>query len=211
MFRLPELPYAYEALAPVVSAETLHVHHDKHHAKYVEVMNGLLEQAGAPPRPLEQVVRDAASGEQRKLYNNAAQTWNHAFFWDSMTPGGGSPGDGLRAAAERAFGGWDALRARFVQEGADHFASGWAWIVARGEALEVLSTHDAGSFDQFEGATPLLVCDVWEHAYYLDHQNDRKRFLEQWFDGLANWTLAERQLLAARGEGDVWRFPDPQG
>lgn len=211
MFRLPELPYAYEALAPVVSADTLHFHHDKHHAKYVGVMNQLLQEHGAPQRSLEQVVRDAAGGEQRKLYNNAAQTWNHAFFWDSMTAGGSKPSDRVQEAADRAFGGWDKLRARFVQEGADHFASGWAWIVARNGDVEVLSTHDAGSFDQFEGALPLLVCDVWEHAYYLDHQNDRKRFLEQWFDGVANWGLADRQLAAAQGAGDPWRFPDRAG
>ena len=207
MFRLPELPYAYEALSPVVSADTLHFHHDKHHAKYVEVMNGILAQKEAEPPRLEDVVRQAA-GREPKLYNNAAQTWNHAFFWDSMTPGGAQPSDALRDAAERAYGGWDQFRAKFVQEGADHFASGWNWIVARKGAIEILSTHDAGTFDQFEGATPLLVCDVWEHAYYLDHQNDRKRFLEQWFDGLANWSLADRQLSAAQGSGEAWRYPD---
>lgn len=208
MFRLPELPYAYEALAPVVSADTLHAHHDKHHAKYVDVMNSLLEQRGGASGPLEAVVRSAASGGERKLYNNAAQSWNHAFFWDCMAPGGAAPGDGLRERAEKAFGGWDELRARFIAEGADHFASGWAWLVARQGALEVLSTHDAGSFDQFDGAVPLLVCDVWEHAYYLDHKQDRKGFLEQWFDGVANWELAERQLRAAGGDGATWRFPN---
>jgi Fe-Mn family superoxide dismutase len=211
MFRLPELPYAYEALSPVISAETLHFHHDKHHAKYVEVMNQLLQEQNAPPRSLEQVVRDAAAGGEEKLYNNAAQTWNHAFFWDSMAPGASQPTERTREAATGAFGEWDVFRARFVQEGADHFASGWAWIVARGEAVEIVSTHDAGSFDQFEGAVPLLVCDVWEHAYYLDHQNDRKGFLEQWFDEIANWGLADRQLAAARGEGQAWRFPDRAG
>jgi Fe-Mn family superoxide dismutase len=211
MFNLPDLPYAYEALAPVVSPETLHFHHDKHHAKYVEVMNGLLEQAARPPQPLEDVVWAAGSEGAKKLYNNAAQTWNHAFFWDSMTPGGASAGDSLKEAAERGFGDWDALRARFVAEGSDHFASGWVWLIARGGGLEVISTHDAGSFDQFEGATPLLVCDVWEHAYYLDHQNNRKAFLEQWFDGLANWSLAESQLAAAGGSGGAWRFPQPAG
>lgn len=207
MFRLPELPYAYEALNPVVSPDTLHAHHDKHHAKYVDVMNSLIEQQGGPTGSLEDVVR-AAAGSQQKLYNNAAQTWNHAFFWDCMTPGGAEAGDSLREAADRAFGGWDQLRTRFVDEGANHFASGWAWIVARNGGIEVLSTHDAGSFDQFEGATPLIVCDVWEHAYYLDHKQDRKGFLEKWFDEIANWSLAERQLGAATGGGTAWRFPD---
>lgn len=208
MFRLPELPYAYEALAPIVSPDTLHFHHDKHHAKYVDVMNSLLEQKGGEAGPLEMVVRQSAAGGEKKLYNNAAQTWNHAFFWDSMAPGGAEAGDGVREAAERAYGDWDKFRARFVQEGADHFASGWAWIIARGDAVEIISTHDAGSFDQFEGATPLLVCDVWEHAYYLDYQNDRKSFLEKWFDEVANWSLAESQLAAARSGDLGWRFPD---
>ena len=208
MFRLPQLPYPYESLAPVVSADTLHAHHDKHHAKYVDVMNGLLEQRGDQPGPLEDVVRAAASGGERKLYNNAAQAWNHAFFWDCMTPSSAGPGDGVREAANKAFGGLDQLRTKFVSEGADHFASGWAWLVARNGGLEILSTHDAGSFDQFEGAVPLLVCDVWEHAYYLDHKQDRKGFLEKWFDGIANWDLAERQLQAAAGSGSAWRYPD---
>jgi superoxide dismutase, Fe-Mn family len=207
MFRLPELPYAYEALDPVVSAQTLHVHHDKHHAKYVDVMNDLLAKESRGPERLEDVVRRA----EGKLYNNAAQTWNHAFFWESMAPGRPAPSEALKSAAEKGFGGWEAFRTRFVEEGANHFASGWDWIVARNGAIEILSTHDAGSFDQFEGATPLLVCDVWEHAYYLDYKQDRKGFLERWFDEVANWSLAERQLQAAQGGGDGWRYPDPAG
>lgn len=207
MFRLPPLPYGYDALEPVVSAATLRVHHDKHHAKYVETLNGLLEkQGGDPGRPEDVVHKAAPAGGE--LYNNAGQAWNHAFFWDCMTPGGGAPGAALRAAAERAFGGWDAFRTRFVEEGADHFASGWDWIVARDGKLAVTSTHDAGSFDQLGGATPLLVCDVWEHAYYLDFQNDREGFLERWFDGVANWALADRQLTAAAGDGEAWRHPE---
>lgn len=209
MFRLPNLPYAYEALAPIVSPDTLHFHHDKHHAKYVEVTNGLLN--AAPEGPLEDVVRRAAGKGEAKLYNNAAQTWNHAFFWDSMTPGGAGPGDALREGADRVFGGWDTLRDRFVQEGVDHFASGWVWLIARSGMLEIVSTHDAGSFDQFEGATPLIVCDLWEHAYYLDHQNNRKGFLEQWFEGVADWRLADAQLAAAGGSGESWRFPQTTG
>jgi Fe-Mn family superoxide dismutase len=207
MFKLPELPYPYESMSPIISADTFHAHHDKHHAKYVDTMNSLLEGRPEANGPLEAVVRAAAANGEGKLYNNAAQSWNHAFFWDAMTPGGGQPSDGLRDAADRAFGGWDTLRERFVAEGVNHFASGWAWLVARNGALEILSTHDAGSFDQFHGATPLIVCDVWEHAYYLDHKQDRKGFLEQWFDGVADWSFAERQLRAAQGEGAAWTFP----
>jgi Fe-Mn family superoxide dismutase len=208
MFRLPELPYGYDSLAPVVSAETLHVHHDKHHAKYVDTMNDLLKARSQAVGALEDVVRQAAAAGETKLYNNAAQAWNHAFFWDSMAPGGPVAGEALRTAADSAFGSWDKLRARFVEEGVGHFASGWTWIVARDGAVEVLSTHDAGAFDQFDGATPLLVCDVWEHAYYLDYKQDRKGFLERWFDGVANWPLAERQWRAASGDGALWRYPD---
>lgn len=205
MFSLPPLPYGYDALGPAMSADTLRFHHDKHHAKYVEVLNDLLQSQGGASGALEDVVRQAGPG---KLYNNAAQAWNHAFYWDSMTPGGSQPGDALRSTFESAMGGWDAFRTKFVTEGVGHFASGWDWVVARNGAIEILSTHDAGGFDQFEGATPLLVCDLWEHAYYLDYQNDRKAFIEHWFDNLANWSLAERQLRAAAGEGEAWRYPD---
>lgn len=208
MFRLPELPYAYDALQPVLSPDTLHAHHDKHHAKYVDVLNDLIAKQGGPSGTMEEVVRQAWADAPSKLYNNAAQAWNHAFFWDCMTPGGAKPSEALRTAVESGFGSWDEFRTKFLGEGADHFASGWVWAVARGGKVEVLSTHDAGSFDQFEGATPLIVCDVWEHAYYLDHKQDRKGFLERWFDQIANWTLADRQLAADGGRGQAWRYPD---
>jgi Fe-Mn family superoxide dismutase len=126
-----------------------------------------------------------------------------------MTPDGVQPEAGVAEALNRDFGGLDALKARFVDEGANHFASGWAWLIARGGRLEVISTHDAGSFDAFEGATPLLVCDVWEHAYYLDYKNDRKSFVEAWFDRLIDWRFVERQWQAA-ASGDLgWRYPTP--
>ena len=198
MFVLPPLPYDHEALAPLMSGETLRTHHGKHHAKYVEVTNALLAARGERPESLEAVVRSADG----KLYNNAAQAWNHAFFWNCMTPDRAAP-SGALAEAIATFGGLEALKARFVEEGANHFASGWAWIVARDGSLEVTSTHDAGSFDQLQGA-PVLVCDVWEHAYYLDHKQDRKAFLERWFDELANWEFAGRQLA-----GEAWRYPPP--
>lgn len=202
---LPELPYAYEALEPTVSANTLHFHHDKHHAAYVTALNGLLN--GDDKGSLEEVIKTAAPG---KVFNNAAQAWNHAFFWDAMSPEKTAPGADLAAAINEAFGDLAALKTAFVTEGVGHFASGWVWLVAEGGKLKVISTHDAATTVTEAGVTPLLVCDVWEHAYYLDHQNNRKGFLEAWFDTLANWTLADRQFAASKGAGEAWAYPAPQ-
>jgi Fe-Mn family superoxide dismutase len=205
MITLPELPYDYEALQPTISADTLHVHHDKHHAKYVETANKLAAEAGLDGRSVEEIVAEAERRGLTKLFNNAAQAWNHAFFWSCMTPERRAPGGDLARAIESAFGGQDGLRAKFVQEGADHFASGWVWLAADGASLSVLSTHDGGTLAH-DSRTPLLVCDVWEHAYYLDYQQDRKTFLEQWFDMVAHWGFAESQFAAAQGRHAPWRF-----
>ena len=207
MFKLPDLPYAHDALQPAMSAETLHLHHDKHHATYVKTTNELVEKEGLSGRTLEEVVLEAKNGGKTKLFNNAAQAWNHAFFWNCMTAGGSKPTDELEQAIAQAFGGLDQLKEAFVTEGAGHFASGWVWIVAEGEALKVISTHDAADTLDQPGVTPLLVCDLWEHAYYVDYKNDRKGFLEQWFDALPDWEFAAHQLAAARGQGEPWRFP----
>lgn len=210
MYVLPDLPYAYDALEPVLGADTLHVHHDKHHRAYVEKTNELAAKAGLAGRPLEDVVREARRRGEAKLFDNAAQAWNHAFFWRSMAPGPGAPpADDLAAAIDRAFGGLDGLKNAFVEEGAGHFASGWVWLVASSGGLEVISTHDADDPLVRDGAYPLITCDVWEHAYYLDYQNDRKRFLETWFAQVANWRFAEQQLAASRGSGDGFRYPPP--
>lgn len=210
MFVLPDLPYAADALEPVISARTLGFHHGKHHRTYVETLNTLLAEAGHAPVSLEEVVRDAAGDAAKaKLFNNAAQAWNHAFFWDCMSPERQSPSGELAEAIDAAFGGPDHLKEAFVAEGVGHFASGWVWLVAEGPGLSVISTHDADDTLPRDGLTPLLVCDLWEHAYYLDHQNDRKGFLESWFEALPNWSLAASQLAAARGRGEVWRYPKP--
>ncbi|ALL11956.1 superoxide dismutase [Caulobacter henricii] len=205
MYKLPELPYAYEALEPIVSANTLHFHHDKHHAAYVTALNGLLD--GNDQGNLEAVIRAAGLG---KVFNNAAQAWNHAFFWDAMSPDKTAPGADLAAAISQTFGDMAGLKTAFVTEGVGHFASGWVWLVVEGGTLKIISTHDAATTVTQDGVTPLLVCDVWEHAYYLDHQNNRKGFLEAWFDSMANWSLADRQFAAAKGEGEAWAYPAPQ-
>jgi Fe-Mn family superoxide dismutase len=209
MITLPDLPYPYDALAPVISADTMHFHHDKHHATYVKTTNELLAQAGGPPRDLEAVVVDAHRAGNQKLFNNAAQAWNHAFFWMAMSPDRQSPDGELTTAIASAFGDLAGLKDKFVAEGAGHFGSGWAWLVADGGALKVISTHDAADPLTERGLTPLLVCDLWEHAYYLDHQNNRKGFLEAWFDALPNWDFAARQWSAARSGGKAWRYQAP--
>jgi Fe-Mn family superoxide dismutase len=210
MFTLPDLPYPYEALEPAMSAETLRFHHDKHHGAYVKAVNELLDAQGKAPPSLEALIRSSAEGHDAKLYNNAAQAWNHGFFWQAMTSGANLPSTALAKVIGLAFGGHDKLREAFVKEGVAHFGSGWVWLIATPEgAVAVKSTHDAHDFATEAGETPLLVCDLWEHAYYLDFRNDRKAYLEAWFDVLANWDLASDQWAATRGEGKLWSYPLP--
>ncbi len=205
MFKLPDLPYGYEALEPTISSATMHLHHDKHHARYVTVTNDILKD-NASPGSLEDVILKAAGGD-KKLFNNAAQAWNHAFFWDIMTPTTGKPSGDLAKLVDGFEGGADGLKAKFVAEGVGHFGSGWVWLASDGETLQVLSTHDGENLLTRQGLTPLLVCDLWEHAYYLDYKNDREGFLKAWYDKLANWELAGKQLAAAQGSGQAWTYP----
>jgi Fe-Mn family superoxide dismutase len=205
MIILPELPYGYDALSPTISADTMRTHHDKHHAKYVETANKLAADNGLDGRSVEEIVAEAERRSLTKLFNNAAQAWNHAFFWECMTPERRDPRGEILAAIEQAFGGLAGLKERFVQEGVDHFASGWVWLAADGAEVSVLSTHDGGTLAH-DRRTPLLVCDVWEHAYYLDYKQDRKGFLERWFDNVADWEFAEAQYAAAQGRHEAWSF-----
>lgn len=209
MFQLPDLPYPYEALEPMISAATMRLHHDKHHARYVAVVNELVGDKPAARASLEALVSQAAIEGQRKLFNNAGQAWNHGFFWQSMTGGYRAPSGALLDAVVAAFGSLEALGARFKDEGAAHFGSGWVWLVAKGSALAVTTTHDGEGVITEPGVTPLLVCDLWEHAYYLDHKNDRAGFLTGWWDRLANWSFAEEQFGAACGDGQAWTYPPP--
>ena len=206
MYPLPDLPYGYGDLAPVISDTTLRTHHGKHHARYVQVTNELLSRAGAD-RPLEEEIRRAHAKGDAKLFNNAAQAWNHGFFWECMRPSGAPPRGDLVKAIDATFGSLADLRKIFTTEGAGHFGSGWVWLTLSGEALAVTSTHDAATPLTSPGVTPLLVCDVWEHAYYLDHKNDRVGFLDAWWDRLANWDFAERQYSAALTGAPGWRYP----
>ncbi|WP_421937984.1 superoxide dismutase [Phenylobacterium sp.] len=208
MYVLPALPYSEDALAPFVSADTLRTHHGKHHKTYVEKTNDLAAKAELAGRSLEDLVREAHRKGDKGLFNNAAQAWNHAFFWRSMRPpGGAGPDEQLTRAISESFDDLEALKAAFLEEGVGHFASGWVWIVMASGGLKVVSTHDADDTLVRDGLFPLLVCDLWEHAYYLDYKNDRKAFLERWFDNLANWDFAAAQLAASAGQGEGFRYP----
>jgi Fe-Mn family superoxide dismutase len=213
MFILPKLPYDYDALEPAISADTLQFHHDKHHKAYVEKTNKLAPKAGLENRTLEEVVREASGKGDKGLFHNAAQAWNHGFFWNCMAPrdgrGGKGPSGDLARMIAQAFGGFDAFREAFIEEGAGHFGSGWVWLVTRSEGLKVISTHDADDTLVKDGLFPLLVCDLWEHAYYLDYQNDRESFLKRWIGDVANWSFAADQLSAANGQGQGYRYPRP--
>ncbi len=203
MYHLPPLPYDLDALVPVIGAETMRVHYGKHHARYVQVTNDLV---GDASQPLEDVIVEARRRGDTKLYNNAAQAWNHAFFWESMTFEWTAPEGDLLQAIEAGFGSRANLKEQFVAKGAAQFGSGWVWLVAAAGKLEVLTSHDAGQ-PWLDGAgVPLLVCDVWEHAYYLDYKNERDRFLGTWFDRLANWSFAAAQLRGA-ASGPLYRYP----
>jgi len=210
MFSLPELPYGYDSLAPTLGETTLRTHHDKHHARYVTVANELLAKSGDKPESIEALVLQASASGDKKMFNNAGQAWNHGFFWESMTPTRGAPSAALAGAIEAAFGSLDKLKAAFVAAGVDQFGSGWVWLTAdKAGALKIIATHDAEDTLTQKGLTPLLVCDLWEHAYYLDYQNERKGFLEAWFDALPHWAFAGYQLKASKGQGEPWRYPAP--
>jgi len=210
MFNLPPLPFSEEALAPLMSADTLRTHHGKHHAAYIKNMNTALAERKDAPATVEEVVRLAVREKDKKLFNNSAQTWNHGFFWQSLSAQkqDGPQGD-LKAAIEKTFGSVDQFIEDARAKGVGHFASGWLWLVAdESGAIQLTDLHDADTPIVDPKVTPLFVCDVWEHAYYLDHKNDRAAFLKGFFDTLINWRFAESQYAAAKNGGaGAWRFP----
>ena len=198
---LPDLPYAADALAPHISERTISFHYGKHHAAYVTAVNDLT--AGTPHADvsLESLVRSLGPGSHSsKLFNAAAQAWNHDFYWQSMSPEGGSePDNDLAAALVASFGSVDAFRAEFAAGAVGNFASGWGWLVfdaAGSGSLRIVQTDDAQS-PLTDGLTPLLVIDVWEHAYYLDYQNARAAYVDAFVEHLANWEFASANYAAA--------------
>ena len=199
-FALPDLPYAIDALTPHISAETLKFHHGKHHAGYVAKLNGMVEGQAMAKDSLEDIVR-ATAGDVSKagIFNNAAQIWNHTFYWQSMTPkGGGKPSGDLAAMIDRDFGSLDDFKTSFAEAGATQFGSGWAWLVVKNGKLGVRKTLNAETPLTEEGVTPLLTMDVWEHAYYLDFQNRRPDYISAFLEHLVNWDFAAANLAAAK-------------
>jgi Fe-Mn family superoxide dismutase len=179
----------------VISARTIGLHYGKHHATYVKKLNELVAGTRFADMPLEQVIAASVGGEEsKKIFNNAAQAWNHTFFWNCLAPGaGGEPSKALARKIEESFGGHAQFKEKFSQAAVDTFGSGWAWLVARGDKLEILSTSNAGTPITM-GATPLLTIDVWEHAYYVDYENRRPEFVDAVIDKLLNWDFAAEQL-----------------
>ena len=195
-FTLPALPYAQDALEPYISARTMSFHYGKHHQTYVDNLNKLV--AGTPwaaGHSLESVVVESAGmADKAAVFNNAAQVWNHAFFWKSMKAGGGGlPAGRLMDPIVKSFGSFDKFKDAFLTAALAQFGSGWVWLVQEGDALKIVKTSNADT-PLAHGQTALLTCDVWEHAYYLDYQNRRKDFVQAFVDHLANWDFAASQL-----------------
>jgi Fe-Mn family superoxide dismutase len=204
-FSLPPLPFAPDALAPAISAETFAQHHGGHHQAYVDKLNELADEEEMGGQDLLTIIRETADADPEAvsdqissgdIFVHAAQHFNHCFFWKSLSPDGGVPQGELLAAIERDFGSVEALKAAMVEAGADHFASGWLWLVADGEELVLMGGHDAQTPVIEEGLKPLLVIDLWEHAYYLDHQRARKAYLEAVTSKHLNWDFAAEAYSA---------------
>lgn len=197
-FKLPDLPYAQDALEPHISANTMSFHHGKHHNAYVTTLNGIVEGTAMESKSLEEIIHATVKdANQKKTFNQAGQVWNHTFFWNSMKPGGGgAPSGDLASKIDDAFGSLDKFKEEFKAAGVGQFGSGWAWLVADGGKLKVVNTPNAEN-PMTEGMTPILTCDVWEHAYYLDYQNRRPDFLQAFLDNLVNWDFAAENLSKA--------------
>jgi Fe-Mn family superoxide dismutase len=188
---LPKLPYAMDALSPHVSTETLEFHYGKHHQAYVTNLNNLVKGTEFENAPLEDIVKKSSGG----IFNNAAQVWNHTFFWSCMKPaGGGTPSGALAAAIDRKFGGFDAFKEAFSKSAVGNFGSGWTWLVKKADgSVDIVNTSNAAT-PLTTPDRPLLAIDVWEHAYYIDYRNARPRFVEVFLASLANWEFAAKNF-----------------
>jgi Fe-Mn family superoxide dismutase len=182
--KLPDLPYAMDALEPHISRETLEYHYGKHHATYVANLNKLIPDTEFADKSLEDIIKTSSAG----IFNNAAQVWNHSFYWNCLSPnGGGEPSGALADAINRAFGSVADFKEKFATSAATNFGSGWTWLVKNADgSLEIVNTSNAATIMTEEGKTPVLTCDVWEHAYYVDYRNARPKYVEAYWS-LVNW------------------------
>ncbi len=194
-FTLPALPYADNALDPVISSNTLGFHYGKHHKAYVDNLNKLVAGTEFEAMSLEDVIRKTAGvADKAGMFNNAAQIWNHTFYWNSLKPnGGGAPTGAVKAKIEAAFGSYEKFAEDFAQAAVTQFGSGWAWLVAEGSEVKLVKTANA-EVPFTKGQTPLLTIDVWEHAYYLDWQNRRPDYAKAVIEKLLNWDFANANL-----------------
>ena len=188
--KLPSLPYAHDALAPHISKETLEFHHDKHHQTYVTNLNNLIKGTEFESASLEEIVKKSSGG----IFNNAAQVWNHTFYWDSMKPnGGGQPTGALADAINAKWGSFDKFKEEFTKVAVGTFGSGWAWLVKKADgSLDLVSTSNAAT-PLTTDAKPLLTCDVWEHAYYIDYRNARPKYVEAFWN-VVSWDFASKNF-----------------
>jgi Fe-Mn family superoxide dismutase len=182
--KLPDLPYAMDALEPHISRETLEYHYGKHHARYVGNLNKLIPDTEFADKSLEDIIKTSSAG----IFNNAAQVWNHSFYWNCLSPnGGGEPSGTLADAINSAFGSVADFKEKFATSAATNFGSGWTWLVKNADgSLEIVNTSNAATIMTEEGKTPVLTCDVWEHAYYVDYRNARPKYVEAYWS-LVNW------------------------
>jgi Fe-Mn family superoxide dismutase len=199
---LMPLPYPEDALAPTISADTLRTHHGKHHKAYIDKTNEAARKMGMADTSLEEIIAAAKKKGDKPAFDNAAQAWNHGFYWHSLSPAGGKPKGALAEAIARDFGTLAGLTGELQARGEKHFASGWVWLAVAGGKLTVEETHD-GETLALGDTKPLLTVDLWEHAYYLDHKNERPKYLKAVLGGLLDWEFAARNLASA----ETWKYP----
>ena len=193
IFKLPELPYAKDALAPHISADTLEYHYGKHHQTYVTNLNNLTEGNDLSSKSLENLIKT----QKGPVFNNAAQVWNHTFYWNSLSPtGGGEPTGALADAITSSFGSFAAFKEQFSKAAVGQFGSGWAWLVKDASGKLVIEATGNADCPLQTGKTPILTCDVWEHAYYIDYRNARPKYVEAWWN-LVNWSVASERCFNA--------------
>jgi superoxide dismutase, Fe-Mn family len=201
--KLIPLPYAEDALAPAISAETLRTHHGKHHATYIKKTNEAAAEMGLADATLEEIIAAAKKAANKTAFDNAAQAWNHGFYWHSLAPEGGTPSGELADAIDRDFGSPAQLSEELSTRGGKHFASGWVWLVAADGKLSIEETHDGDTL-ALGAKKPLLTIDLWEHAYYLDHKNERPQYLKAVIGKHLAWDFAARNFAAK----ETWKYPD---